>query len=186
MATTSTSLCNTALLLVGADVINSFSDNTASAQLANQVYSNTKESYLQSYPWMFSLKQAQLGQLLEEPLFKWKYQYQLPNDFLRMLYMKDDAPYEIVGDKIYTDQKECIVLYQYNVIESEMPAYFVRAFEFQLARIFAISLQEDINKTTLFDQMATKENVKARSIDSQQKPNTFIPLVNYTTINVRE
>ena len=186
MATTDKSLCNSALLLIGAEEINSFDDNTLSAKLAKQLYATTKDSVLQSFPWRFSLKQKDLGgRLVAQPIFDWQYQYQLPADLLRMIAMQDDRPYEIYGDKIYTDELACKIIYQVKTDEAEMPAYFQRALEFQLARLFAMSLQEDMQKANLFDSLAQKEIVKARGIDSQQQPNSFISDVTYSTINVR-
>lgn len=186
MTATEVSICNGGLLLVGADDINSFSDNTTEAKLCNSIYTDTKKILLQYHPWRFSLAQIDLGgALVSEPLFNWKYQYQLPADFLRVLYIKDDADYEIFGTKIYTDNTTCQIVYQSNVSESVMPAYFIRCLQFHLAKIFSLSLQEDLDKMSMFDRAADKETARARSIDSQQQPNKAISLVNYTLLNVR-
>lgn len=186
MTATDISICNAALLMSGADDINSFSDNTTEAKLCNSVYQDTKKMLLQYHPWRFSLAQKDLGgALVATPEFEFRYQYQLPTDFLRMLYIKDDVGYKIYGTKIYTDNPTCVIVYQVDVSESAMPAYFVRCLQFHLAKIFTLSLQEDLDKMSMFDRAADKEVARARSIDSQQQPNTEISLVNYTLLNVR-
>lgn len=187
MAQTDVKICNAALVMVGSDgVINSFSDNTVEASLASNVYEDTRDTLLQYHPWRFSLKQVDLGgNLVTDPLFKWKKQYQLPADLLRIIQLENEEDYEIYGNKLYTNTDTCRIIYQYKVLESQMPSYFVRALHFHLARIFAISLQEDVNKMQLFEQAADKETKRARSIDSQQQPNSQIASRNYSFLNVR-
>jgi hypothetical protein len=187
MAQTDIGICNAAFVMVGSDgTLNSFSDNTVEANLASNVYQDTRDMLLQYHPWRFSLKQADLGgKLTAEPLFKWRNQFQLPADLLRVISLKDNVDYEIIGNKLYTDVEQCQILYQYKVPEQAMPSYFVRALHFHLARLFSISLQEDVAKMTLFDQAADKETARARSIDTQQQPNDSIVSRNYTLISVR-
>lgn len=188
MATTDVSICNTALIMVGANDINSFTENTVEAKLASNVYERTKFTLLQYHPWRFSLKQVDLGgALTASPLFKWTYKYKLPADTLRVINIKDNFDYETFEQReLYTDVNPCQIVYQKKVAEQDMPAYFVRALEFHLARLFAISLQEDAGKMDIFERSADKETARARSIDAQQQPNIGIPDVNYSTILVRQ
>lgn len=186
MSNTDVKICNAALIMVGADEINSFVDNTNEAKICSAVYLDTKQTLLQYHPWRFSLRQLDLGgELVADPLFKWERQYQLPADLLRVISLENDADYEIYQDKIYTNVNPCRLVYQYKVPEGKMPSYFVRCLQFQLARIFSISLQEDSGKMTMFDNAADKETARARSIDAQQQPNVSIPERNYSFVNVR-
>ena len=186
MTTTDLSIVNTALIIMGADEIVSFDDATAEAKLASAVYQDTKFMLLQSHPWRFSLRQKDLGgALLASPEFKWTYKYQVPPDLLRIMYMKDSADYEVFEGDIYTNQPVCKIVYQFKVVESDMPSYFVRCLQYHLTKIFASSLQEDLNKMQLFDTMADKETARARNIDSQQQPAQAIPDNVYSLINVR-
>lgn len=187
MANTDVSICNTSLIMVGADEINSFSDNTAEAKLANSVYTDTKNTLLQYHPWRFSLLQKDLGgELVDTPLFdNWQYKYQLPPDLLRVISLEDDEDYEIFEDALYTNVSPCRVIYQRKAAENELPSYFIRCLNFHLARIFSISLQEDPAKMQMFDNAADKETARARNIDAQQQPNISIPDKNYTLVNIR-
>lgn len=186
MATTDISICNSGFIMIGADEINSFSDATAEAKLANSVYTTTKETLLQYHPWRFSLAQKDLGgALVGTPPFGWKYKYQLPADLLRVISVDGNPDYEVYDDNIYTNENTCKIVYQRKVSEADMPSYFVRCLNFHLARIFTMSLQEDSGKMQLFDQAADKETARARSIDSQQQPNRKIPDNNYTLLNIR-
>jgi len=186
MATTDISICNSALIMAGADDINSFNDNTVEAKLCRSTYADTRDGLMQYHPWRFSLKQADLGgELVTDPLFKWTYQYQTPQDLLRIIALEGDQDYEVYGDKIYTDAKPCRVVYQRVVPESDMPAYFVNCLKFHLAKIFALALQEDTGKMETFERVADKETARARSIDTQQQPNVSIPEKNFSLVNIR-
>lgn len=186
MATTDVSICNAGLLMVGADEITSFSDNTFEAKLAASVYPETKETMLQYYPWRFSLKQTDLGgALVAPPEFKWDYQYQLPSDCLRIIQIENEQPYELYDRQVYTNATPCRIIYQRNISEPDLPSYFVRALQFHLARIFAMSLQEDATKWQVFDRAADKETARARQLDAQQQPNQRIPDIAFTSLTVR-
>lgn len=186
MAVTDVGICNSAFLMVGADEINSFSENTLQAKLASSLYSETKESLLYYHPWRFSLKQQNLGGSLSvAPVFEWQYRFQLPSDCLRIIQMEDERDYEVFGREIYTNTNPCRIIYQKNVSEVDMPAYFVRPLTFHLARVFSVALQEDINKFQLFDRAADKETARARQLDAQQQPNSRIPDIAFTAVNVR-
>lgn len=186
MATTDIKICNAGFIMCGADEINSFSDNTFEAKLASSVYTETKETLLQYYPWRFSLRQKDLGgALVAPPEFKWDYKYQLPSDCLRIIQLEREEDYELYDRQVYTSAKPCKIVYQRNIAEADMPSYFVRALQFHLARIFAMSLQEDPNKFTIFDRAADKETARARQLDAQQQPNRKISDVAFTALNVR-
>lgn len=186
MATTDISIVNTALIMVGADDINSFSDATAEAKLASSVYTDIKNSLLQYHPWRFSVRQIDLGgAVVTSPLAKWGKSYQLPPNFLRILSVLNNAEYEIFEDKIFTNIEPCIIEYQFNVSESKMPSYFIRCLNFHLSSAFSVSLLDDAGKMKMFEDRADKETARARNIDSQQQPNSRIPETNYTLLNIR-
>jgi hypothetical protein len=187
MATTDISVVNGALIMVGADDINTLNDNTMEAKLAKSVYTDTKQMLLQYYPWRFSLKQIDLGgALVAPPLFaKWKYKYKLPADTLRIISLENEEDYEVFEDEVYTNVNPCRIIYQFKISETDMPSYFIRSLQFHLARIFSISLQEDKSKMDIFDKMADKETARARQIDAQQQPNPSIPERNYSLLNIR-
>lgn len=187
MARTAVSICNSALLLVGADEINAFTDNTSEAKLCASLYEDVKESLLQSYPWRFSLSQYDLGgALVDVPVIdNWTKIYQLPPTLLRVIAIEDDEPYEVYGDKIYKNGSTCRIIYQRDLAETEFPSYFVQALKYHLAKMFSMSLQEDASKMQIFERFADRETQRARAIDSQQQPNSGIKDSEFTLITRR-
>ena len=187
MATTAVSICNAALFMAGSEDINSFSDNTEEARLAGSIYEDTKQFVLQYHPWRFSFFQKDLGGALIETPVTDEYDniYQLPPDFLRLSHVDGNEDYKLFQDKIYTDANPCLITYQANISEGDMPAFFVRPLQFELASIFVLALQEDARKADLFEKRAKSELMRAKNIDAQQQPNEGIPDTNYTLLNIR-
>lgn len=179
-------MCNTALLLVGADEINSFEDQTRESKVCAQVYKRTKNYLLQSYPWTFSLAQSSLSLTSDDPLFEFEYVFQLPTNMLRVI-KKDNIAnnYRIFGDKLYTNENSVKILYQYDPGESEYPEYFARAIELRLAELLAAALPQDLDASRVFESKFTYQNRVARAIDSQQEPSPGIQSTEFALTSVR-
>jgi hypothetical protein len=173
MALTDVDICTTALLLIGADEINSFSDATREAKLCKAMYATTKDGLLQSHPWRFAVNQVELNKLAETPLFNFSAAFQLPADYLRLINRNPAAlEYKIFEDKIYCNASELKITYAFSPPEHKMPAYFVRALEFDLARLLSVAVLEDTDKAAIYDRMLEEQLRRAKLIDSQNSGGT--------------
>ncbi|HAI44822.1 MAG TPA: hypothetical protein DCM40_45410, partial [Maribacter sp.] len=141
---TDVSICSQALLLLGANEITSFSDGTAPSAICNKLYPRVKSQTLGMYPWSFTLKKTQLGQLTSTPTNVYSKEYQLPTDMFlgvpRAVYaslstgnLPKITDYEIQGDKLLTNETTIVIDYQQLVAESAMPSYFVQMMIYQMA-----------------------------------------------------
>ena len=74
---TDVSICSQALLLLGANEITSFSDGTAPSAICSKLYPRVKSQTLGMYPWSFTLKKTQLGQLASTPTNVYSKEYQM-------------------------------------------------------------------------------------------------------------
>ena len=170
-------IASNALLLIGDEPINSFSDPGAGAKAAANLYPITKEMALSYHPWSFALKEQYLSRLTQQPdsLTNYKYAYQIPTDMIRLwLLMPDGIDYEMVGQFIYSNEEKLLARYVYDVPESLLPPHFVKALEYKLASEFAISVTEDENKSQMYDQKASQHLAQASNIDSQGYPQQAI------------
>ena len=79
---TDVSICNKALVFLGANKITSFAEGSAAADACNVLYKEVKASTLAMYSWTFSLGKSTLAQETTSPTSEWTYQYALPNDML--------------------------------------------------------------------------------------------------------
>lgn len=167
---TDVAICSAALVMVGADELNSFADETREAKLCNLLYDTTVKNLLQDHPWRFSLAQSSLAQLVATPLYGYNYAYQLPTDCLRVISMERFWPFQVFEDKLYTNANGVNITYQFQPSEVKFPAYFVRLVELEMASLLAVSLAEDESKAQLFKSLAQAQQRRARNIDSQQQP----------------
>lgn len=167
MATGDTKLiiCSDALIMLGATPLTSFSDGTDAATICDRLYDDIRDLVLQVYPWTFSLKKSQVARTANTPASEWKYEYQLPSDRIgngvRAVFTTADAGatplvegWEIVGDKLLTDQTSVYVDYQYQVTETLMPTYFIQLLKYWLAWHFAETVTDQVTKAQYFQVMA--------------------------------
>lgn len=178
-------ICTAALLMTGADEINSFNDSTREAKICSVLYPETKEMMLQCHPWRFSVFQEKLTRLATDPLFKFQYAYQLPPDMLQLLNVRYSPRYQVYKDQLFTDLDEVWIEFQMSVQEQDWPAYFVRSVQLEMAAILSIALSEDESKNELFRKEADTQMKRARFLDSKQQPNSVINRKNRTLVNVR-
>ena len=193
MAVTKIDICSNALLQLGAEPINSFEDGSSLADICATMYPPFKKYTLSTYPWLFTMKKAQLAKLLEEPINEYKYAYQLPSDLLVLRAIYDNGQvgaiayiaYELFGDKkLFTDAEKIYADYQYEVDENEFPHYFNEFISTAFAAKIAMAVTENENLAALKSQQAfgsPNDNLSggmfgvAKRIDAQQQAPQVTP-----------
>ena len=173
--TTDITICNTALIMVGADEITAFTDVNREAKLCNQIYETTLRNTLQKNPWRFSLEIRQLSQLAVDPdgidEFGFQNAYEIPAESLRIIRTNVPADdYIIVGNRLLSDQDEVWVEMQVRPDTGKFPSYFRHAIEMEMAAKLAIALTDDAGKYQLMRQAADRELAIAKNIDGQEQP----------------
>jgi hypothetical protein len=103
----STELCNLALLRVNQNTISSIEeDNSIQAQLCRYTYDQSRQSLLYQYPWSFATQEKSLAQIPpENPLINasinYTYAYTLPDAFLRLISLYDASNRELIATTDY-------------------------------------------------------------------------------------
>lgn len=181
MAVTSTTanspidICARALILIGADPITSFDENTTEALVASNMYEDVARASLVNSRWRFSTNQALLNLLSAAPTGRYDRAYQLPADLLMLHAVTvGDLPieYQIYGSKVFadTDPADIVIAdYTFRANEQDWPSYFTIAVEYSLAVVFATSIARDATLAALMKEQARESMAKARSLDSQQQ-----------------
>lgn len=59
-------------------------DDTKPARSIKAVWNSVRDAVLRRHLWNFAMKRAQISRLLAPPAFGFAYQFQLPDDFLRL------------------------------------------------------------------------------------------------------
>ena len=181
MAVTSTTanspidICARALILIGADPITSFDEDTTEALVASNMYEDVARASLVNSRWRFATNQAVLNLLSAAPTGRYDRAYQLPTDLLMLHAVTvQDLPieYQIYGSKIFADADAADVLvadYTFRALEQNWPSYFTIAVEYALAVVFATSIARDPTLGGLMREQGRESMAKARSLDSQQQ-----------------
>ena len=166
-------ICNQGLVLIGANTIASFTDNTTESKVANQLYETTLRSMLTKARWRFATKQAQLSKLATNPLDKWDSAYQIPNDaiLIHTLTVSDNViVFDRYNEELFTNtgtSDTVVCHYTYQPHEAEFPDYFTQALVFELASLFAGAIARNDNLSILYQKRAQQQLVLARSMESQ-------------------
>ena len=168
-------ICSRALILIGAEPITSFEDDTTESLVSSNMYEDIARSNLTSTRWRFSTNQAVLNRLSDAPTGRFDAAYQLPSGYLfvHAVTVNDfQIEYDIYGDKIFCDagpQDQLIIDYTYRAEEQDWPSYFSVCVEYAMATVFSTAIARDQGLANLMNQQYNIALAKARSIDSQQQ-----------------
>lgn len=168
-------ICSRALILIGAEPITSFDDDTTEGLVSSNMYEDIARSNLTSTRWRFSTNQAVLNRLSDAPTGRFDAAYQLPSGYLfvHAVTVNDfQIEYDIYGDKIFCDagpQDQLIIDYTYRAEEQDWPSYFSVCVEYAMATVFSTAIARDQGLANLMNQQYNIALAKARSIDSQQQ-----------------
>jgi hypothetical protein len=173
MALSKFDICNQALVLVGANTITSFSQNTTESIVANQLYETTLEDLLTKCRWRFASKQVQLSKNTTNPDARYESSYALPSDalILHTVTVSDSViNYDRYEQNIFTNTSTSdtvIADYTFQPSESIFPPYFAKVLVFELASLFAGAIARNDQLANLYAQRAVAQLQQAKSIDSQ-------------------
>lgn len=183
MATSKISLVSNALILLGDSPISSFTDPGAGALAGANLYESSYLSMLASHRWNFATKKVKLSRLSAAPINEYKYQFQLPTDYVTIITTYPVSIYRILEDKLYSNSQVVEIDYIYRINEDKFPSYFIKPFEYYLARDLCIAVTEDLSKYDLMHRAYEIEARKARYADSQSAPQ--VPIQDDPYIRVR-
>ncbi len=177
MATSSVQIVNSGLILIGAEPINSLSDTSKAAKLANRMYDLLRQDLLLSHPWNFAVARKELAVTVNTPEYDYAYEYTLPSDVLRVLDtdLPQGEPWEIginptTGDKVFmTDSSAVKIKYVKNLTDTTLfTPTFEQALAARIAAHFAYALVQSStlqqNMYSLYKDLLSS----ARSFDAQE------------------
>lgn len=171
-------ICNSALIKLGAEVIDQTmltnSSNKRAKLLATQ-YEKVKKRLLRSHPWKFAVKRATISENGNTPTFGYTYEFDLPADFLKLHSAGDvDDAYVLTEDVIVENGKllafdeDINILYIADVDEDVFDDSFAEALAYDLAMDICYALVQSAEyKSQLRDEHKEALRV-ARSMNAQQ------------------
>jgi len=170
-------IASNALVLIGDSPIAAFTEPGAGATAAANLYEETYKAFLSTHPWTFATKTQELSRLSETPdsRLNYNYYFQVPVDCIRIwVCYPINTDYEVIGDRILSNQPDLVLRYLYRVDETALPAHAVKAIEYLLAMDFAQLITENTSKSEYFEQKYLAALRSAMAIDSQGHPQRAI------------
>ncbi len=168
---------NVALRRIGSSRIVAFTDDSASATVANDLFDEVLDDLLRQHAWNFATKRAKLAQLVSEPAFEFDHAYTMPADWIRTVSVHPNSEgagtmfyrEEQLDDKrvIVTSADEVFLRYIARVTDANLwPPDFRNAVSMTLARDFAIPLGNSNTMHVNFDKLSRSAIARARSSDA--------------------
>jgi hypothetical protein len=166
------SICSNALLLLGDKPIDSFDVNNDRTRLAANLYPQKRDRVLRAHPWNCAVKRVVLSPSSTDPAFGWKYQFQLPGDWLRTLNVGDDDSaddYAIEGRMILSNAPTCSLRYIFrNTAESTWDALLIDAMTQVMVAAFTYPITKSTTKQATEEEIVRRMLKEARSVDGQE------------------
>ncbi len=188
MALNDVALASRALIRIGAAPIASFTDGTATSEIAGALFAPVRDALLSAYAWSFATGQVALTALGSPPIADYAKAFQLPSDFLRALSAGTGSRgrglnYRISRGALHTNAESVVLTYIFRPEEEEFPPYFDQALIARLSAEFVIPVTENTSRAEAAFGLAEAEFKRARQIDAQQ--DTPNKIDNFTLVDVR-
>ncbi len=193
--TSSVTNASQALLLLRANTIASFSEDSNEAEICNVMYQSHMQHLLSIYPWTFATKKRQLTQDSTAPINEYTYSHIIPAEALLIWALFDTdnvgAPpvndYDIYGTetarRVFSNYSTLYADYVFYPNEAAWPYYFVEFAVNSLASVLAIPVTGNADLAAYYEEKAygtRNSNRKgglfgvAAAMDSKQKRNEYI------------
>ena len=162
-------ICSNALVLLGGQAIASFTDGDTGSQISSQLYETTYHAMLTETLWHFATRTELLAKQVEKPKNNYTNKFQLPSDLLYIV-NADTKHYEVYERELYANAESVQIEMIYPVKEINLPVYFVKALEYNLASLFAIPLTGNASRAEYYRQLYEMEFKRAKRADASQRP----------------
>lgn len=190
MATSSTEICNLALVHLGQGEIASMTEASPEAKVMNRIYEYCRRKCLRDSPWQFATRVVTLAELADETDSVWSYVYAKPAGCIRIQGIIPESsttqtvPYAVREEMIYTDMGEAELKFNYDIEDpNKFSDTFILALSHLLASVASKAITGDpADKTTNY-QMYQQLIEKDKGVDAGESKE--IPAVGLDFINAR-
>lgn len=176
MAATSVSICSNALLMLGSQTINSFSDaaNLDRAKLCANLYPTVRDDILRAHPWNCAVRRVILAPSADTPPFGYDQQFQIPTDCLRVLEVSENGyqiDYLLEDRQIQANTTVLELRYIYrNEVESTWDAALVSLMTLAMSAALAYPITQSAAKESAQEQKLQMAIRRAKAVDGQEEP----------------
>jgi len=186
-----TDVCNQAIGLVGGSRITSIDDGTNEAkQCKTNVYSCI-DRILNDADWIFATRTVSASPLSEQPVAKYQYAFQIPNECIKVQSVLDADSLELhhwtrEGNIILCDSDIIYIQYTHRIVDISLwPALLVSSLVHLLASRLATSISANNNLRSQMYDIFLLELRESRSADARQSSPTSVGRRSSRLINAR-
>jgi len=104
-------IANRALNLVGESELQDFTGTSESTRNILIQLPSVVQSVLSQHTFRCARKRASLAAVLDGPTYEYKFAYQLPSDFCRIVSVNGTEDFSIEGDKLLTNDMDIFITY---------------------------------------------------------------------------
>ena len=104
-------MANTALTRINKQVLQTLDDSSTSAMLCNQLIPQCVKMILNQNDWHSARKRALIAPQLDTPAFGYDHQFAMPSDFVRLVKVESEYPWEKEGEMILSDEEALAIIY---------------------------------------------------------------------------
>lgn len=163
-------IVNRALGYLGAEPLVSLDQATPLAAKVKVVWPLVRDDVLRDHPWNSCKSRVRLGQLATEPVFGFRYQYQLPADFLRLVDMDPaDGRYQVEGHWLLSNSPCLSIVYIRREENPQMyDAQLVAVLSVKLAAELAYGVTSSTSLAQSLEEMYQKKLREAKSVNARE------------------
>ncbi len=174
-------ICNSALAKLGAEKIQSLTDQNKRARLCNQQYKPNRDKLLRMHPWNFAIKRVTLNPLVSSPPFGPLNEFQLPSDLIRIYKLfNQENIHKKEQDTLVSSDGTIDLIYIFKVENvALMDVSFQELLALMLAADISYALIQSNTLTQSLWAQYREERKEIRSFSSQEsfpdslQPDTF-------------
>lgn len=174
MAASEVSICSNALLLLGANPINSLTEDSDRARLAANLWEPVRDYVLRRHPWNCATKRVSLAPLTGSPAFDWTYRFNLPSDFLRALSVGErgaEADFKIESGQLLCDENPALLRYIWrNTTPATWDTMLVWGMTVAMRAAFAYPTTASTSLEQQIEIVLRDVLKQARAVDGQEEP----------------
>lgn len=174
---TDVEICSNALLLLGAEPISSFTEESEDAGRCANIYPLAKAEVLRAHNWNCCTRRKILSPETTTPDFDWRYQFARPSGWIRTLqvgYADQPLDYVTEGTKILANTNVLPIVYVADVSEGEWDALLVSVMvkRMELALAYPVTKSTSLRDSLKMEFYAKGVGVlaKAMTVDGQENP----------------
>ena len=157
------SICNSALIKLGAPSITSLAEDSHAAKLCNEQYEKVRQDLIYSHPWNFAMKRATWTENGNTPAWGFEFEFTLPADFIRIIELDyADIEYQLEGGVLVSNESTINVLYLYDETDADKYSKgFLELFSLKLAAELSHAL---VQSATLKQTLMAEYSEKLRDV----------------------